>query len=186
MSKLIFYNRYLKNEIYKNIKLNVFFLAPCTSTIIRYESVAIYVTEILDELKIFSYDVVLIPINDNHDVSRIGGSHWSLLVYYKENDCFYYLDSLHNYNYEDALDLKAKLEICLRNVVIPIKCINCAQQTNSYDCGVYVLKFIDLILKGISNGKNIENIDFINFTPQSVDTLRKEIYSNMIKLVENK
>lgn len=53
----------------------------------------------LDPLLLHDKEIIVFPINDNPDGYRVGGSHWSVLLYSKPEARFYYYDSLNNFNY---------------------------------------------------------------------------------------
>ena len=48
---------------------------------------------VLDTLDLLSQKAVYFSLNNNHDPSSAGGSHWSLLIFCNRSQCFYHLDS---------------------------------------------------------------------------------------------
>lgn len=143
-----------------------------------------YVEQLLSDLKLDEFDIIFVPVNDNPDVTVAGGgSHWSLLVYSKSTECFYYFDSLGEYNYETATDLKTKIEVGLKHGLIPIKSVKCSQQTNGYDCGVYVLKFMELIFNSFKENKQMEETDFLSVKESDINDLRVKIFNILCNII---
>lgn len=89
----------------------------------------------------------LVPVSDN---ASLGGasSHWSLLVFEAEKQRFEHYDSSAGHNSEAAERVAREVETLLRvsapgmpdgsgRVVVNVR--DAPQQTNGYDCGMYVL-----------------------------------------------
>jgi hypothetical protein len=85
--------------------------------------------------------------------------HWSLLLVHmsahSDRPMVYHLDSSSGRssrggNYGACADIEAKLSKLLRKPVMPTDPIPCPQQMNSYDCGVYVILFVECIMRMIS------------------------------------
>ncbi|KAJ2827963.1 hypothetical protein IWW50_001625 [Coemansia erecta] len=93
---------------------------------------------------IHTKDIIFVPIGS--------GTHWSLLVYCRQTQppSFHYFDSMANANYHHALAAKHRLEQLLLGAQRPLAQMvahSCPQQENSYDCGVFVLLFVDLLAR---------------------------------------
>ncbi|WOK96658.1 NEDD8-specific protease 1 [Canna indica] len=99
--------------------------------------------ECVDALRLPDRDLVFFTVNDNLDVSAAeGGSHWSLLVYFRETNEFVHHDSCRGVNRLHAESLFRAVSGFVdggggeypRFVegFTP-------QQTNGYDCGLYAL-----------------------------------------------
>ena len=89
---------------------------------------------------------IFMPINNNADAERVGGSHWSLLVYDKDRSLFVHYDSIgSNENVAKSFVKKYSSYFgasgeCYR------KAAKFAKQVNSYDCGMYMLGKLALFL----------------------------------------
>ncbi|KAF0889677.1 hypothetical protein E2562_030155 [Oryza meyeriana var. granulata] len=107
------------------------------------------VAAVAEPLRLASRRLVLLPVNDNPDVSHAdGGSHWTLLVVDNTHPAtgprFVHHDSLPAANLPAARRLAAVLRPLLpapatRNRRIPLVEGPTPRQTNGYDCGVFVL-----------------------------------------------
>ncbi|KAL1916666.1 uncharacterized protein VTP21DRAFT_5370 [Calcarisporiella thermophila] len=108
--------------------------------------------------------VLFIPINDNNDGHRAGGSHWSLLVFYRPTRVFYHYDSMNDYNEHHAQrtanrfcqllgvrggPLIRKYAYSTFDLVWDAKFKNMRtpQQNNGSDCGVFVISFTDVLVQ---------------------------------------
>ncbi|KAG8310214.1 SUMO1 sentrin specific peptidase 8 [Homalodisca vitripennis] len=116
--------------------------------------------EVLNQLNLREKSHILIPVNDAqftgegpYSIDSKGmGTHWSMLLYVKENNQFLYFDSLGTYNLQTAEILAKKL---LKHIDLDIrlnlKICPTPQQSNTYDCGVYMLLVAEMILAQITN-----------------------------------
>ncbi|KAG8267322.1 SUMO1 sentrin specific peptidase 8 [Homalodisca vitripennis] len=109
---------------------------------------------------------------------EVNGSHWSLLFYSKADETFYYIDSIKNYNLSHAKVVFTKLEPymcssgpCSFNIV------NSPQQRNGIECGIYLLIFVEWLVRGISARTEYETFDveacFGDLEVRDSDVIRK-------------
>lgn len=110
------------------------------------------VEDILEALNLQEKNVIIMPKNDHKDPDKESGSLWSLLVYAKQLNKFFYYESINNYNVEATLatyNIVAKhfdkqnypeLEI-LKGPV---------QDNNFYDFGLYMIMAIEFIVTILS------------------------------------
>lgn len=121
----------------------------------------------LGPLKLNEKSIVFIPVSDSPPVFRrwnefgSTGTHWSLLLFDKVNNSFYYFDSMASANYEHARaisrNFKSILDITNEPSFIKVKT---PQQENTVDCGIYTLLVADAITL-----KLVEDSNF-NLTPE--------------------
>ncbi|KAI9138040.1 hypothetical protein BKA69DRAFT_827463 [Paraphysoderma sedebokerense] len=84
--------------------------------------------------------IAFLPVNDNRS-DAVGGSHWSLLVFVKPLNTFYYYDSSGAYNISAAKYIASKW-ICLLNPQdnkYKFEHLPSPQQQNNHDCGLFVM-----------------------------------------------
>ena len=141
---------------------------------------------------------IFAPINDNTKIQYVSsGSHWTLNVIDVENNLIYYLDST-NGNVSNAHTFHDRIEKLFGKKFEFVFALNRQYQTNSYDCGMFLLGFSEVLMKYIANNdfklKNDnkdKSLDFIfkgeNLVSQSyMDTFRKSIITLIYKMDKNK
>merc|ERR1712054_287516 len=120
-------------------------------------------------MKLPELELLSCPINDTQNASTADtGCHWSLLVCWcdrlgasrrekgtGDSRCaltnFRYYDSLGEMFTEKGLSQAEQLAHRLVGKPVDIDIGRCAQQTNFYDCGVYVLLFCEVIARAYDN-----------------------------------
>lgn len=140
------------------------------------------------ELKVAN--LVFIPINDN-DEYESGGTHWSLMVYHRLTQIFFYYDSLKSRSQrEKALLVKKRLEKVLNCSGTYFEEIETPMQVNGYDCGVYVMWIAEfcsrkqLLDDGIT-GKpgNLGSWRLSkSLKPEDITNYRRELRKTIIKM----
>ncbi|XP_004505947.1 NEDD8-specific protease 1 [Cicer arietinum] len=143
--------------------------------------------DFLEPLQLSDKTLILFPINDNDDVNTAeGGSHWSLLAYYRNANQFVHHDSFINMNAEPA---KKLYKAVLGYVGLSesgtearfLECTNSPRQVNGYDCGLYVTAIARVICDWHVNGKKTDANEMWfsavkeQVTPSAVDCMRSEI-----------
>lgn len=139
--------------------------------------------ESLQDLKLGDASIVFIPINDNIDATTVaGGSHWSMLIWYKREARFRHYDTSRNHNRPCAEAIALSVwpllsppvrELLLngtqsekKRLVLPIKHEATPQQTNGYDCGVYAMA----IAAAVANAGGPADVSIV--TPATVTAWR--------------
>ncbi|KAJ2760435.1 hypothetical protein IWQ57_006307 [Coemansia nantahalensis] len=94
--------------------------------------------------------LVFVPIHSGDAGRADGASHWSLLVLCTngESPAFHYFDSRANANYAHALATKERMgQVLLGGMHAHMHTHSCPQQENGFDCGVFVILFIDILVR---------------------------------------
>lgn len=134
-------------------------------------------------------------VNDNADVSRVGGgTHWSLLAYLRgvdgADDAFLHFDSLGGVNASAANALAAAAAEALGGPRAVAAARNVRhdppdtpRQTNGYDCGLYVLEVADAVCDARGDERRLrESLRAV--TPARVAVRRAEMLALVERLAE--
>ena len=95
------------------------------------------------------------PVNDSEHHDKEGGTHWSLLVYSRLENTFYYFDSVHNRNNYATTKIIEVLRAVLNCQSAFSISYPSTQQQNLYDCGIYVICNVENIIKHILRGSGV-------------------------------
>lgn len=142
----------------------------------------------LDPLPIHKKELIIIPVNNCNEQNEDGsqklispdkkndnrGSHWSLLMFRKETSNFFYYDSAHNTNLSDATVIAQKVASYFKVPYTGIIPISGPSQTNSFDCGIYVLLAVEYILQNVTKQDCVGNIVIPQFS--GLDCIKKRSY----------
>lgn len=119
----------------------------------------------LGALRLHTYSRVVIPINDNDNPTRAGGSHWSVVVYDRASSRFVHLDSVRGLNRRAAATAVHALAPLIQpspargdgvereggdceSAAVPVHEMERApQQRNASDCGAFVLAHTETLLR---------------------------------------
>jgi sentrin-specific protease 7 len=155
-------------------------------------------------INIFNFDIIFIPI--------VYSLHWSLVVIYKpsnwieskftnhEETFFLHLDSADYHNTDNVHKIitnylsnewkskSDKEEQFKGNLFKNLPKLNspCPKQENGYDCGVYLYKYVEVILDIFPNSKDLFSSLFNNnmFTKEDIGAERI-LYKNLIDQLGN-
>lgn len=149
--------------------------------------VAETLSDFIEPLHLPDKTLVVFPINDNDDVDRAeGGSHWSLLAYYRNSNLFIHHDSCRGMNTAPAKQLYKAVAGYIgssESVSEPsfVECPNSPIQENGHDCGLYVTAIARIICNWHVNHRNTDT-NYLWFsavkeqvTPSAVASMRSEI-----------
>lgn len=158
---------------------------------------------VIEPLNLHLYKFLFIPVNDAEALGTEGGSHWSFLLFDKENNTFHYYDSLNGKNYPYAVVMAKKLSLYLSgSSELEIGIVDGPQQKNCYDCGVYTCCIIDWIIYNLIENKSLglekireiklSEADLINkrsimayVIPNSVTTTNETLHTLIFKLCKH-
>jgi sentrin-specific protease 8 len=180
-----FYYEYLSNSL----KLSPEIVLMDPSAVISI----IHFDDDLSELKDYFMNLTdkkykFLTVNDNTDKFKAGGgTHWALLVYQQSDKTFYYFDSMLRYiSNTDILVERISLMVNDSGTKVVQPGIK-KYQGNTYDCGMFVLKFAEYLLKFINKGNILSNeLDFDkdifnNVSQDKMKSYRREI----LKIIKN-
>lgn len=192
---------YYRQEIYKNQASSLAFVPPDFTQLIKLTCDADEARAFASTLNLERKNVIFLPINDN-DLDEQGGTHWSLLVYFKDLDRFIHYDSQENScNFESArivasrlvpvLQIRDKAETTTRsnrrsssqNQLIS-EYDDFPKQENSYDCGLYVIMAVTILAETHRQpdcGINVNDI-----TPKSISVLRHQMHQTIAQKLREK
>jgi Ulp1 family protease len=136
---------------------------------------------------------IFAPINDNKKIQyTCSGSHWTLNLVDVDNNVIYYLDSNLG-DVSNAHTFHKKLEKLFGKKFEFIYALQKDKyQNNSYDCGMFLLGFSEVLMKHImnnnlhikNNGNNKKGLDFIfegeNLVKQSYMSIFRKNIINLI------
>ncbi|XWS28445.1 hypothetical protein CRYUN_Cryun25bG0069600 [Craigia yunnanensis] len=154
--------------------------------------------DFLEPLKLPDKKLVIFPVNNNDDVSVAeGGSHWSLLAYYRSANVFVHHDSNAQMNKRHAMRLFKSVAGYIDDSSSAynakyLECSGSPQQVNGYDCGVYVTAIARTICCWHENSENKDATDLWftsvkeQVTPSVVSEMRKEILGVIKDLMAKK
>ncbi|CAH2092922.1 unnamed protein product [Euphydryas editha] len=133
-----FYFEYLEKVLFRSAK-DILFVSPEVTQCIKMvepDEISIF----LEPLDINNKMLVFFALNDNDSPDKAGGSHWSLLVFSRKENCFYHLDSSSGSNHNVAWDFASHIMSYLsKGGTINFVDKECLQQNNGYDCGVHLI-----------------------------------------------
>jgi len=169
-----FYFEYLNQQYSKN---RLLFIGPEVAQLLKMQDASQY-NIFLDPIEAANYDFIFFPLNDC-DSNEAGGSHWSLFIYSRLKGMCYHFDSSSGINGFSAKKLARKvtkyfLEKQERRYIE----MDCPQQNNNYDCGLYVLCLADIVSRHVIKNSKVSDCD-CSVVPEMVSKKR----SNLLKLI---
>lgn len=142
---------------------DMLFVNPCITQCIQFSQNK-DIPSFLDPINAKNYDNIFFVMNDTSSGNQ--GTHWSLLLLSRDIKAFCHYDSLKGVNAITAFELSKKLSDYFN--VWKILDVDCEQQMNNTDCGIFVL---DNMLRIILVLKNEVNVDNEIITPLTISKL---------------
>lgn len=181
-----FYFEYLDETFNKNGKRDFYFISPELTQLLKMTDPDQYII-FLDPFSISECKCILFPLNNCDRKDAAGGTHWSLLIFYKGDKTCYHFDSAKGYNGSIASKFAENVMSCVLDKNEPNKKfveVNSPQQNNGYDCGVYVLCLADVITNHILKHERIDGCNYDQIK-ELVRTKRTELL-NLINDLKRK
>ena len=169
---------YYKREEFKEFEDEFCYLGPSLTQLIKMSDPEVS-RSILESMVIQDKKLVLIALNDETSITKCGGSHWSLLVYYPNINQVEHYDSSHGEgNQYHAQDFYNKLIKATNNQIEdPLIHAECVPQNDSYNCGIHLISNANAILKKVFQNDHRKIIEIANET--FIKNMRKHI-ANLI------
>ncbi|GFR84334.1 sentrin-specific protease 8 [Elysia marginata] len=183
--KLIgFAYEYYEREQFNHSADRLALLSPSLVQIIRFAG-ASDLQVLLESLHLPTKQFVFVPVNDNSDTSKVGGMHWSLLVYVRSRQEFQHYDSSRGTNQAVAKRLMDKLQPFVHAPKGKLKFVemDCSHQENSYDCGMFVLANTEHLIREFVECVSLGVGDVVN--QQTVSDKRKHLAQLITSLAKD-
>lgn len=136
-------------------------------------------------------DCLLLPVNDNHDVSVVnGGNHWSLMWVNLREKCIYHLDSLVGRNELVAKQICSRVSIGSSKMKLSsfrfLQPSDIPRQENGSDCGIFVLLYIQELLKRYAQGGSLSVLQQVasSSDQKAATELRRQLKSYIQAQIE--
>jgi sentrin-specific protease 8 len=175
---LSFYFEYLKNTF--KAAPYILFVSPEVTQCIKIIPSS-QVKVFLDPLEANSKRFIFFALNDNERPQTAGGSHWSLLLFSRSDETLYHFDSSRGLNCEQAENFAKKLFSYL-NIRGHFKEKMSAQQTNGYDCGIYLICYAEHLAQHLVTYQTVDYFYSDDDVRNSVGTMRNEIVNVIERL----
>lgn len=139
----------------------------------------------LDPLKLHEMNVLIMPINDSSNLMQVGGSHWSVLFYDKLTERFYHYDSLNDHNHSSAQTVAKKMYFYLtrKSYTTDIITIRGPSQFNTYDCGIYMILAVELMIMNLIQSNDLNVGPFQNIIVNEAVLIQKR--STLAYIINN-
>ncbi|XP_037042387.1 sentrin-specific protease 8 [Bradysia coprophila] len=176
-----FYLEYLDMVVFED-NTDLLFISPEVTQCLKIVSEN-EITVFLEPLDAVNKSFIFFPLNDN-DQDKVGGSHWSLLVYSKPEQAFYHFDSMSPSNEVHCEKFIRKIKNYLNVDAVVLRAAHCLAQTNGYDCGVHVLCNAENIAHHVVSKGSVDGVSKV--TNDSVKRMRADIIDIINKLQTEK
>ncbi|KAF2490970.1 cysteine proteinase [Lophium mytilinum] len=155
-SIIYLYQEILHSKLTPLERDTIYMMSPCTGALYRREYLDIcHDTDLLEERFAFLAAAseqldrrwIVLPVSDGDGFSAVSGTHWSLLIFdlKKEIGTAYYCDSMGTVNEKVAGELVGMMSWLVKKGIRGEK-MRTPQQSNVWDCGVYVCWMIDALV----------------------------------------
>src|SRR5436190_2852291 len=180
---------YIDNTI--TIPCNALYLDGLKTEIIRHSEDT---QSICHELCLDYYNYVICMVSNSKLIGDFNdsGTHWSLLFYDNSDRKLYHLDSMNGYNLGCATEVAKKISMYINNDNVPIVIqMNCKQQDNGRDCGIYAIRNLEILsilinCKIATNNDSSYMNDFdVKQIRHTTSILKEYITSNITHMANN-
>jgi len=153
-----FFYEYLNNDEISDPRIG--YIDPSLVQLVKLCQEPFEADAMLQSLDLSSKEVILIPINDEQS-THAGGTHWSLLVWFKEQEKLVHYNSIRNSNMKAAKRTANSFSSSI-GIKVPFKIVEAdvIAQTNTYDCGIHLLSISYQICINFLTGARKESFYF--------------------------
>ncbi|XP_046435722.1 sentrin-specific protease 8 [Neodiprion fabricii] len=155
-----FYFEYLGEKMDEQSE-GLLFVSPELTQLLKLTDPSDY-GMLLEPIRAKSRSFVFFPLNNCDDKESPGGTHWSLLVYSKlERICFHF-DSSKGMNSQVARNFATSIAdyFGIKRLGSYLE-VDTPQQSNGYDCGLYVLCTTELVAIHAASKSQVKGCDFL-------------------------
>merc|ERR1712243_279477 len=157
-------------------KHGILYVTPSNTFLLKKSKEGKLIAEMKREWEIRKTKWIFYPINNNNETEKVGGTHWSLLIFNRTSNKYYHYDPIKGTNREHARVLIAKTKDSSKDDPIYIE-MECPQQKNSSDCGIYVM----LITAELTNNIIEESGSKLTYTNEETAINFREEMKDVIK-----
>lgn len=180
-----FVMEYLEKIKYKDVDSKIGYIHPSVTQCVKLfakEEIGI----LLEPLNICSKDIIFIPLNDSESTIQAGGSHWTLIICDNVQKSFYHLNSLGD-DCLNAHEVVSKLAGYITKRAPCLQVVDCPQQPNTADCGMYVVAFIDFLCEKfkLQNGLVFDQNVFNDLKDETLKDSRTKLKNLILNFNEN-
>lgn len=172
---IAFYFQYLESVKYVEQSQVFLFVSPSITQLLKLslpdeaeESFSLFLKPLMPNNK----EVFFFPVNNNSS-SQAGGTHWSLLVYSRLEESFFSFDSLSDCNKSATITVVAVLKEAFGVPWAGLQFMETLQQTNAWDCGIFVLANTENICDCIVDGEIVQHVSKVD--KSSIANKRQDI-----------
>ncbi|XP_047122313.1 sentrin-specific protease 8 isoform X1 [Hydra vulgaris] len=145
---------YFEHEMFNDLSQEIGFVSPEVSQFVKLVKTSEEVAIFLEPLELSKKKLIFFVVNNNESPLASGGTHWSLLVIW--NGIFYHYDSAHTFNLRNAEILAHKIFSSIESSAsFQFVNVDCPQQSNSYDCGIYVIVYCENLCQSYRRNKSL-------------------------------
>ncbi|XP_077986256.1 sentrin-specific protease 8-like [Glandiceps talaboti] len=173
---------YFEREQFADFTKDVSFISPDVTQFIKLSQgpdLGIF----LEPLNLESKKLVFLAVNDNESCDTVGGSHWSLLVFYREKETFEHYDSGGTCNSQIAASLSDKLTSYVKagaGTKMNFTNMDSPHQTNGHDCGLFVICNTEHLCEQLLHSNKVSLKEAV--TQEAVSRKRKTLKSLIFSL----
>ena len=182
---LFFINKLRRMRMDSMVRNKIKIVDPSVAHLMKNSTCLNTITKQKNEERLNEYDWVMYPVNNDAPDGN-GGTHWSLLVYRKRDNKLLHFDPIKGLNKKHAIELMLKIQdeemIDSDGYGPQFVEIPCEKQKNGFDCGPFVMIFMQTILENIVKGREADNDKFVIYKVDEMrETLRNIINDEMKK-----